>query len=306
MRTKKVFSPDELAHVWARQSQAEGRTPTNNFYFYRDTIYSYGSHFPIAKILPSGVVLCTYRTYSNTTSKHVWAVKHAVNHKEIVYCSNPNSDPWYNLTQESRNIEAQKDISEAPRRRQATRDNAKSEAKQLVERARAYCLAVGTTLEKELRALRKSTDLGQQKACDLFMWAIDMNFDYAGAILKRNAAIKKARTKAEKLKAENQKKFLAEWLNGEGDAWLLDYSMTPVMMRLRKIEDGDKIVETTHGAKVSYDAAKLLYRMIIAGKDIKGHKIDGYTVISLNGVLKIGCHEIPRTEIDRFAALMNW
>jgi hypothetical protein len=67
-----------------------------------------------------------------------------------------------------------------------------------------------------------------------------------------------------------------------------------------------KIVETTKGARVSYEAAKLLYSMIKAGKDIKGHNIDGYTVISLNGVLKIGCHEIPREEVDRFAKLMNW
>ena len=46
--------------------------------------------------------------------------------------------------------------------------------------------------------------------------------------------------------------------------------------------------------------------MIKAGKDIKGHKIDGYTVIGLNGVLTIGCHKIERKEIDRFAKSQNW
>ena len=32
--------------------------------------------------------------------------------------------------------------------------------------------------------------------------------------------------------------------------------------------------------------------MIISDKDIKGYKIGYYTVIGLNGTLKIGCHNI--------------
>ena len=37
--------------------------------------------------------------------------------------------------------------------------------------------------------------------------------------------------------------------------------------------------------------------MIKAGKDIKGYKIDKYTVISINGTLKIGCHNINRANV---------
>jgi hypothetical protein len=65
-------------------------------------------------------------------------------------------------------------------------------------------------------------------------------------------------------------------------------------------------IETSKGARVSYEAGKLLFARIKAGKDVKGHDIDGYTVISINGVLKIGCHEIEMAEVHRFAKSEGW
>ena len=49
----------------------------NNFYFDGDTIYSYGSHFPIARHVETKrgrAVLFTTRDYSVTTSGHKWTV----------------------------------------------------------------------------------------------------------------------------------------------------------------------------------------------------------------------------------------
>jgi hypothetical protein len=44
--------------------------------------------------------------------------------------------------------------------------------------------------------------------------------------------------------------------------------------------------------------------MIEAGRDVKGHEIDGYTVISMNGELKVGCHAIERSEVERIGAAL--
>lgn len=66
------------------------------------------------------------------------------------------------------------------------------------------------------------------------------------------------------------------------------------------------IVETSKGARVDLDKAKVLFDLIKSGRDIKGFDLDGYTVIGLNGVLTIGCHKIERKEINRFAKLLNW
>jgi len=52
--------------------------PRGSIYAVGDTIYSFGSHFPIARKLPSGVVLITTRDYSRTTAKHICAVRAAI------------------------------------------------------------------------------------------------------------------------------------------------------------------------------------------------------------------------------------
>jgi hypothetical protein len=60
---------------------------------------------------------------------------------------------------------------------------------------------------------------------------------------------------------------------------------------LRISEDRTQI-ETTQGVKIDIQEAKILYKMIQEGKDIKGLRISNYTIISINGTLKIGCHKI--------------
>ena len=47
-RIRTVHPADMVAHLWAHKSQDFARNPGHNFYFHGDTIYSYGSHFPVA------------------------------------------------------------------------------------------------------------------------------------------------------------------------------------------------------------------------------------------------------------------
>lgn len=85
---KQVFTDiSTIAHLWANKVQESARN-TGNFYFEKDTIYSYGSHFPIATHF-NDVVLFTLRTYSVTTSKHLQVVRGATSHLNKIYCRNP-------------------------------------------------------------------------------------------------------------------------------------------------------------------------------------------------------------------------
>lgn len=93
---KKVNNPQQVAHLFANQLQSEARTQTNNFYFFNDTIYSYGSHFVIAKHY-NGVLLFTERGYSNTTAKHINYVLSAASHKEKVFCAYPGGSHEQNF-----------------------------------------------------------------------------------------------------------------------------------------------------------------------------------------------------------------
>src|SRR5579872_324467 len=89
-RTKHVFPTDEIAHLWAHsKTQDDARNPGGNFYFSGDTIYSYGSHFPIARHVTNeqgqAAILFTNQTYSNTTAKHIGQVRRAIPHGVPVF-----------------------------------------------------------------------------------------------------------------------------------------------------------------------------------------------------------------------------
>ena len=89
---KHVFSDIyEVAHLWANQVQNDARNSQGNFYFSGKTIYSYGSHFPIAVLTGKNDHYCLFTTqsYSVTTSKHISAVRSAASHKELIFCAYP-------------------------------------------------------------------------------------------------------------------------------------------------------------------------------------------------------------------------
>ena len=73
---------------------------------------------------------------------------------------------------------------------------------------------------------------------------------------------------------------------------------------LRLTPDGEK-VQTSMGAYVPFREALILLGRIRKGQDVKGFKIGMYTVISIKGTLKIGCHEITREEIEQFCKVNN-
>ncbi len=73
----------DVTHVWAHQTQSEARTPGGRLYFNEDTIYSYGSHFPIARHVKTRdgkgpAVLFTTDTYSPTTAGHIRETRCAI------------------------------------------------------------------------------------------------------------------------------------------------------------------------------------------------------------------------------------
>lgn len=70
---RRVVDTWEVARLWAAQAQDEARNKRGSFYFTGLTIYSYGSHFPIATIVTrkkQRAVLFTTSSYSTTTAKH--------------------------------------------------------------------------------------------------------------------------------------------------------------------------------------------------------------------------------------------
>src|SRR5260370_32447533 len=97
-RQRKVFPTSEIPHLWFHQTQSDARSQ-GNISFDGDTIYSYGTHFPIARHVTSKggrrAVLFTTRGYSVTTSGHCSSVRQAIPSGTTVFSvPNVRSDSW--------------------------------------------------------------------------------------------------------------------------------------------------------------------------------------------------------------------
>lgn len=77
--TKRTFSNDMAAHVWAAQSQQSGQGSKGSIFFEGPAIYSYGTHF-LAGFIIGDSVLLNAESYSVTTSRHQSEVSQASRH----------------------------------------------------------------------------------------------------------------------------------------------------------------------------------------------------------------------------------
>ena len=69
---KKVFqNTSEVVHVFAQQTQSEGRNQSSSIYFRDNKIYSYGSHYLLGEFINNETIIINDFGYSVTTSKHI-------------------------------------------------------------------------------------------------------------------------------------------------------------------------------------------------------------------------------------------
>lgn len=79
-RVKGTFNGDMVAHVWAQRTQTFGKSGNGNLYFESDALYSYGTHYLAAYLLPIGaeiVALINMESRSPTTARHVSTARRA-------------------------------------------------------------------------------------------------------------------------------------------------------------------------------------------------------------------------------------
>jgi hypothetical protein len=233
-------------------------------------------------------------------------VNYACNHMRKVYCAHPDGSLQNNLSDFQLRISNELNILKNDRKRPATKERAKGELSNIVNQVSEYLEVTENKLSKKLHSE--------------FMLYLEAAKDERAATDLQAKLDKKAKQKA---KEEEQKRAqlladgkveLMNWSKNKGNKFhTYRHLDLPVMLRVSKedfiVADAKtkiKVIETSKGARVPYEAGRKLYTLIKAGRDVVGYDLDGYTVISLNGVLKVGCHEIERTEIERFAKKEGW
>ena len=301
-RQRHVFPNREIPHLWAHQTQAEARNGTGSFYFRGATIYSYGSHFPIATHVTGtqgqAGILFTSDKNSVTTSQHMSAVRSAIPPDVLVF-----TVPYQHLG-----------FSEAEDTYQHEK-NVEHYVAEVTENL-SVCARARSSYNKEWRheqAINLRTEaLAYASFFGLPEPAIDPIPDLDSkkmAVIKSREAAASAKKAAEtKRKVEEDRVRWAataeQWRRGEYHHYL-PYSI-PTMLR---IEGGE--VVTSRGARFPITHAKrglALVRAVMARAEDwhrNGHSchLGHYSIdhIEANGTVHAGCHIVSWSEIERIA-----
>ncbi len=282
----------QVAHLWANKSLQSAKG--SHFYFEGDTIYSYGSHFPIARHY-KGVVLFTTASYSNTTARHISITRQACNHLTCYFVSDVRRDP---CGKDVKEYAAEIEVLSGNLAR-ARDPQWKLEALQRkIAEANGFCERFGY-------AARFFEPSGEELA------ALKVKAQ-AEAKRKANAtAARNARIKAE------QAETVAKWLAGERVS--IPYNVQTVYLRAKAASDfsaqgqSKLVLETSRGASVPLADAQRAFQFIWNRRRTGWHR-NGETCrvgdFQLDAVkdqgIVAGCHRISWPEIERFALSQGW
>ena len=280
---KKVFSNhSEVAHIWAQQSQEDGRAA--NIFFEGTRIYSYGKHFCIANFIDPETVLFTTREYSVSTAGHKSLTRQAVSHKRIFEVPSISPDE-YTPVDHAENVKYYLDQIQEER---GAALRAHSRGRWYLDAAEAYAQHINDYIDhfdlknKHIDAAGIFTDKERKKIAAKAGAHVKRTEERNAAALLKNAA------------------DLELWTGGDQTKGRSFYSL-PVKLRV-KLPFGEKraIVETSHGARVTCIEAAAFLQAMDAGADLDGREIGSYTAQGVEDeTLIIGCHKIPLAEIDR-------
>lgn len=273
---KTIFSNSELVHTFAQQEQQEGKTSNNGMFFHNQKIYSYGYHYLLAEILPDNIVLINDSGFSNSTAKHINLVTNATRQYKQYFFKNICFNNVYNSI-----IFASIKIVKA-RKKEVHANEIISKFESFTDFLNEFDKAM-IRGNKEYYFQDKKTFLKDEKYKQIKKIYNEIAKDKDLFVEQAKERELKAKVKAQKEHKELLKKFFAYEINNITKKVDEDF----LRISLDKTQ-----IETTQGVRVSIQDAKNLYTMIEQGKDIKGVKIDNYLVLSLNGTLKIGCHQI--------------
>ena len=266
---KSVFTNTEICHVFAQRTQSTGRTSAGGMFFQDDNIYSYGYHYLLAKFIDENTILINNTGYSSSTGNHIYLITSATRqHKQYFY-----NDVVLDNVVEIIRLNAQK------------LKNARKK-----EFYASIIISKFESLTDFLKKYKKVNDLksDEYKEIKKIYNAISKNKD---------KYIQEAKER-EKKQVEREKKKFNEDLE-KFNNYEINYIYSKLKEDFLRISKDRKQIETTQGVKIDIQEAKQLYEMIQEKKDIKGLKIDNYMIISINGTLKIGCHNINMNNVHQ-------
>ncbi len=314
---KQVYPTDEISHLWFHKTQTSARNAQGNFYFQDGVIYSYGSHFPIArhiKLKGGDAVFLTTRTWSNTTAQHIHSVRQSIAPQTSVFhVDNVLSSPADQIKAMVRRLkETAGDLVSGSKRKPALHRNKRVELYHSVlnqvneiNRLKSWC---GHTGRVSVPSLPDGLEqLASEVAAAKSIAQINRDQKRAERTRESNRRYEEMRENARLRLPER----IAKWRSGEYVSFQYeDRCDLETMLRIKGEE-----VETSLGARFPLYHALLalrVYRLVRSkgetfqrnGRTIRlGHyQIDA---IDQDGNITAGCHVITAGEVEHFQGLVE-
>ena len=268
---KTVFSnAQDCVHAFAQRQQPQGRS--GNVFFYSDKIYSYGYHYLLAEFIDDKTILINDSGYSSTTSKHISYVTSGTRQYKQFFTTKCEIGLVYSqvLSLQDRLANARKP-----------------------ENYINGILSLWDSLNEYVKHIKSKNIPKDTRYKAIKAIVKHLNIDSVQYQQKLADAKKKDEAAKKRKEAKQIKESLTKWYKYEINSFRVgdtDY--------LRLSQDGST-VETSQHVKVSTEEARTLYKAICNDVDIVGHRISNYIVNSINGRLKIGCHNIDMDSVHK-------
>ena len=278
---KKVLrNTDEVIHVYAQRTQKEGRNQSCSVFFNGDRIYSYGYHYLLGEFIDDNTIFINDRGYSRTTQKHIGKLSYATNQYRQFFATECNVDLVYNdVNQLLKKIESAK--------KPHTKKGYINRVVYLAYKLNQFHTYKNNTHVMEGDKFKSIMNYAKIVQDDTLL--IDLEYD-----------LNKAKKEARRFNSEKTKQAINDFYQGS-----LNYLNNIPYALLRLSKEGDTI-ETSRGANVPLNEARILYHRINTGKCIKGFKIGHYTTIGIkDNTIKIGCHDIKLEEVHKLREVLS-
>ena len=302
----------QVAHLWANQSRESAKG--SNFYFNGKSIWSYGYHFEVGRIVETEkgkeIVLLNGESYSISTQRHQSYARQACNHLESydfpLHNSRFSTIVRHELSKDDMTrafVAFGKIVIDSVKKAKRSRKYSDFYIKQ-AEKAVNDWNALKAHFPKLTKGIKRLKMPDDHQVNELIA------SDKAQKAKERKEKLEREKRLAERLKEDSVK-----WLNYERN--YMDRLAKCLLRQRRVIVNGNvesfiDEVETSHGARVPLDKARLFYLAITRFKDNPSECTERYQVgdfrlnkLTSNGA-QIGCHFIEWNEIERFAKQMEW
>ena len=307
---KTVFNNNECMHVYAQQSNDQGRTNNGSVFFNGKTIYSYGHYFPMCHFIDDNTAFVNSSSYSMSTSAHQEELRGAILHYKKFYIPTQLLNVFL--------ISNKFDKSFQDELIKHAFDSRDEHLKNATKRRKIYLKHndVGSAIWDLKNARSIFNHFNKKPPVKLERAISELKNDVTDILATFSDVLAKAKIKNDRQNAAIQKQLLKNADKWRSNTLKPGESIRGLNKTLMRVNLERGIIETSKNANFPIVDAKLAFLLIRRMREAKCEfkknaanivKLGHYTIDSVDkkGNVKAACHYIEWDQIEACARELN-